>query len=286
MKLSVSDPKTGGDLLLINEEPAFDRHFYGRDKNNKYFTIAWNRGATQMVNIDGEAHTFLSRAVLPLMFDQSFSFEDPQAITAWQFNREFYCIVDHDAEVSCVGFLFAAGDQVFVSLDEATHQKMEWLLNLFIAELKTRDTIQHEMLLVLLKRLIIDITRLARSAYIPEVKEQPEQFDLVRHFNLLVEKHFRTEHSVQFYANQLNKSPKTLANIFPKYNQKPPLQIIQGRIILEAKRLLSYTDKTVKELTYELGFEDPAYFTTFFKRATGQSPVEFRKTKPTAIKGK
>lgn len=286
MKLSVNDQKTGADLLLISEEPAFDRLFYGRDKNNKYFTIVWNRGETQMVNIDGEEYTFLSRSVLPLMFNQSFSFADPMAVTAWQFNREFYCIVDHDAEVSCVGFLFAAGDQVLVPLDEPTHQKMEWLLNLFIAEFKTRDTIQREMLLVLLKRLIIDITRLARSAYIPEIKAQPEQFDLVRHFNLLVETHFRTEHSVQFYADQLNKSPKTLANIFPKYNQKPPLQIIQGRIILEAKRLLTYTDKTVKEITYELGFEDPAYFATFFKRAAGQSPVEFRKMKPAAIDGK
>lgn len=286
MKLSVSDPKTGGDLLLINEESAFDRLFYSRDKGNKYFTIVWNRGETQIVNIDGEEYSFLSRSVLPLMFDQSFSFENPTAITAWQFNREFYCIVDHDAEVSCVGFLFAAGDQVFVSLDEPTHQKMEWLLNLFIAEFRTRDTIQHEMLLVLLKRLIIDITRLARSAFIPDVKVQPEQFDLVRHFNLLVEKHFRSEHSVQFYADQLNKSPKTLANIFPKYNQKPPLQIIQARIALEAKRLLSYTDKTVKEITYELGFEDPAYFATFFKRVTDQSPVEFRKMKLTALEGK
>lgn len=286
MKLSVSDPKTGGDLLLINEEPTFDRHFFTRDKDNKYFSIVWNRGEKQTINIDGEEHDFMPRTVLPLMFNQSFTLEDPMAVTAWQFNREFYCIVDHDAEVSCVGFLFAAGDQSFVPIDEATHQKMEWLLNLFIAEFKTRDTIQREMLTVLLKRLIIDITRLARVAYIPEVKEQPEQFDLVRHFNLLVETHFRKEHSVQFYADQLNKSPKTLANIFPKYNQRPPLQIIRHRIILEAKRLLTYTDKTVKEVTYELGFEDPAYFATFFKRVTGQSPVEFRKMKFPATEGK
>jgi AraC family transcriptional regulator, transcriptional activator of pobA len=286
MKLSVSDPKTGGDLFLVNEEPTFDRYFFTRDKDNKYFSIIWNRGEKQTINIDGEDHDFMPRTVLPLMFNQSFTLEDPMAVTAWQFNREFYCIVDHDAEVSCVGFLFAAGDQSFVPLDEATHQKMEWLLNLFIAEFRTRDTIQREMLTVLLKRLIIDITRLARAAYIPEVKEQPEQFDLVRQFNLLVEYNFRKEHSVQFYADQLNKSPKTLANIFPKYNQKPPLQIIQHRIMLEAKRLLTYTEKTVKEITYELGFEDPAYFATFFKRVTGQSPVEFRKMKLPALEGK
>ena len=285
MKLTLTDTKTGGDLLLIQNEPAFDQYVYTRDKDRKYFTIAWNLGPTQTVTIDGTEHAFAANHILPLMFNQTFSFENANDIVAWQFNREFYCIIDHDAEVSCVGFLFGLGDQLFINLDDPAQQKLQLLLNIFIAELNTKDNIQNDMLLMLLKRLIIVITALARQKYTPDEKLQDDKLDIFRKYNLLVEGHFRTEHTVNYYAQRLNKSPKTLSNIFALYNRKTPVQVIQERIIIEAKRLLSYTDRSVKQITYELGFEDPAYFSNFFKRNTALSPVEFRAGKPQSHEG-
>jgi AraC family transcriptional activator of pobA len=279
MKLKLQDPKTGGDLFLIKDEQQLDRLYYSRDRNNKYFTIAWNTGEAQTVTIDGEKHSFLPGRVLTLLFNQSFQFEDASAIVAWQFNREFYCILDHDAEVSCVGFLFGSIDHLFIHPDQAAQDKLQRLLDMFIDELKTADNIQHEMLLVLLKRLIIIITRLARSEYMPVKKMKDDRFHVIRKFNLLVEANFRTEHSVSFYAQQLYKSPKTLSNLFAIYNHKTPSQVIQERILIEAKRLLSYTDKPVKEIAYELGFEDLPYFSNFFKKHTQSSPVDFRNQK-------
>lgn len=286
MKLIITDRKTGGDLLLIREEQDFDHYFYTRDRDKKYFTIAWNRGRKQTVTIDGVEQEFMPDTVLPLMFNQSFSFANPADVVAWQFNREFYCIVDHDAEVSCVGFLFGMGDQLFIPLDQPAIAKLQLLLNLFIEELNTHDNIQREMLLALLKRLIVIVTSLARSSYLPDVVVQPEKLDVFRKFNLLVEGNFRTEHSVHYYAQQLNKSPKTLSNIFGLYNKKTPIQMIQERIVIEAKRLLFYTDRSVKQITYELGFEDAAYFSNFFKRHTGLSPLDFRKDRQIATVGK
>ena len=131
MKLTITDPKTGGDLLLFNQEKNFDR-LYTRDHDKKYFTIAWNRGEKQTITIDGVAHDFLPDIILPLMFDQSFYFERPADIVAWQFNREFYCIVDHDSEVSCVGFLFGSTDHLFILLDKQAQYKLKLLLDVFI----------------------------------------------------------------------------------------------------------------------------------------------------------
>jgi AraC-like DNA-binding protein len=286
MKLTILDKKTGGDLLLVNGEPQFDQFFYSRDKERKYFTIAWNVGAQQTVTIDGSEYDVLPNTILPLMFNQSFCFEQPADIVAWQFNREFYCIIDHDAEVSCVGFLFGGADQVFINTDEDDRAKLKLLLNMFVEELNTHDNVQHDMLLMLLKRLIIVITKLAKSNSGPNEKKTDEKLDIFRRFNLLVEANFHQQHSVQYYAGRLNKSPKTLSNIFLLYNKNTPLQMIQARIIIEAKRLLSYTSKSVKQITYELGFEDPAYFTNFFKRNTAQSPVEFRNSRQTSVAGK
>src|ERR1700743_3206464 len=134
MKLKLTLENTGGELLLFKEEPGFDRLFYSRDKFNKYFTIAWNPGPMQTVTIDGAPYDFPANTLLTLLFNQSFSFENSAAIIAWQFNREFYCIIDHDSEVSCVGFLFSSTDHLFVNLNDVSRQKLQLLTEVFIQE--------------------------------------------------------------------------------------------------------------------------------------------------------
>ncbi|QTE39466.1 helix-turn-helix domain-containing protein [Mucilaginibacter sp. P25] len=287
MKLSATEQSTGGDLLLLINEKHFDRMFFTRDRQHKYLTIAWNRGEKQTVTIDEVDYDFQPNTVLPLMVNQSFRFERPEDIVAWQFNRDFYCIVDHDEEVSCVGFLFyGSSDQVFVTLDEAMQFKLQRLLDIFIEEFETADNIQIDMLRMLLKRLIIIVTRLAKAHSGPREVLADEKFGTIRKFNLLVENNYREHHTVAYYAQQLNKSPKTLSNLFALYNHKTPLQVIQERLIIEAKRLLYYTDKSAKEITYELGFDDAAYFSNFFKKHTSFSPTDFRNNKVLVAEGK
>ena len=128
----------------------------------------------------------------------------------------------------------------------------------------------------MLKRLLILCTRI--------YKEQSElttfdkkQLDIVRDYNYLVETNFKTKKQVADYAEMLNKSPKTLSNLFKKYNEKSPLQIIQDRTILEARRLLRHSDQSIKEIAYEIGYEDIQSFSRFFKKLEGVSPSEFKK---------
>ncbi|SEN50865.1 AraC-type DNA-binding protein [Mucilaginibacter gossypiicola] len=287
MKLSATEQSTGGDLLLLINEKHFDRMFFTRDRQHKYLTIAWNRGEKQTVTIDEVDYDFLPNTILPLMVNQSFRFEHSEDIVAWQFNRDFYCIVDHDEEVSCVGFLFyGSSEQVFVTLDDAMQFKLQRLLDIFIEEFETADNIQIDMLRMLLKRLIIIVTRLAKAHSGHKEPMADEKFGTIRKFNLMVENNYREQHSVAYYAQQLNKSPKTLSNLFALYNHKSPLQVIQERLIIEAKRLLYYTDKSAKEITYELGFEDAAYFSNFFKKHTSFSPTDFRNNKVLIAEGK
>ena len=134
------------------------------------------------------------------------------------------------------------------------------------------------MLRTLLKRLIILLTRVARTAEVSD-KFSPPQLDLVRRFNLLVEQNYRSLHRVSGYASLLNKSPKTLANLFASHTDVTPQQVIHLRIATEAKRLLLYTDKSAKQVSGELGFPDPASFSRFFKGVVGASPHEFRSSR-------
>ena len=277
MKLAYKNNKTSGECRLIFEETEFDRQFYGKDRKDKLLTVAWNKGDSQKVNIDGIEYDFPHNTILCLMVNQTYSFSDAAGIVAWQFNRAFYCIVDHDKEVSCVGFLFYGSQQLmFTTLNKANSHKVDLLLQVFIEEFETVDNIQEDMLRMLLKRLIIIVTRLAKQQFLPENELPDQKLAIVRQFNLLVENHYKKQHSVKFYADQVNRSPKTLSNLFALYNEKSPLTVIQERVVLEAKRLLLYTDKSAKEIAYDLGFEDAAYFSNFFKKNTELTPSDFR----------
>ncbi len=267
-----------GKIILHKGETDFNRIFKHDKIDKKLYTIVWNKGAKQYVVIDEIQYEIEENAILPIMMDQSFHFEKPENIIAWQFNREFYCIVDHDAEVGCVGFVFyGPSPTMFIKPDVDFLEMLNRLLEVFEEELLSEDDIKGEMLRMLLVRLIIQITRIAKKQYINATQLSDDKFNLLRKYNLLVEIHFKEQHQVQFYAGLLNKSPKTISNTFTLYSKKTPLQVIQERIVAEAKRLFLYTDKSVKEISDELGFDDAAHFSKFFKKGTSQNPSEFKK---------
>src|SRR3569833_708101 len=257
---------------LIYNEAVLDRDFYGKDKKEKLLTIAWNRGPDQQITIDNYTYDFPANTVHCLMTSENFRLEDAGHIVAWQFSREFYCIVDHDREVSCVGFIFYGPPQkMSIHLSANDQRHIEMILQMLQEEFETHDHIQGEMMQVLLKRLIIIVTRLAKQQYDNEKELTVDKLDILRQYNFLVETHYKREHQVKFYAELLFRTPKTHTKLFALYNHKTPLMIIQERLAMEAKRLFNYTDKTAKEIAYELGFENAGHFGKFFKRLTGQS---------------
>ncbi len=242
------------------------------------YTFIWANSHPVELIIDSVSITLPPNHILALTPIQYIQYIGGNDAILYQFNREFYCIKDHDHEVSCAGMLFFGNINIpIISLDEKEQQKYKALHEVFIDELETKDNIQAEMLRMLMGRFIIKSTRLlkAKEGIIETLKSS--KVDLLRAFNVLVEQHFKEEHSVAFYAEKLFKSPKTLSNNFAKLNHSP-LQIIHERIILETKRLLTYTDKSAKEIAYEVGFEDASHLSRLFKKHTSQSPSEFKKT--------
>lgn len=241
-------------------------------------TLVINKSSeAQQVVIDDITYTMPGRTLLPLVSNQYFRFARPETLVAWQFNREFYCIVDHDAEVSCVGFLFfGIHHPMFIRLNDDDVKGIDTIEQLFLEDMQERDRMQGEMLRTLLKRLIIKATRVAKAQTTTYQQLTDSRLDIIRHFNLLVEMNYKQQHEVNFYAGELNKSPKTLTNLFRICNYPSPSALIHQRIILEAKRYLRYTTKSGKEIGYELGFESPAHFSRFFKSKAGGNLSEFR----------
>ncbi len=250
----------------------------GFSVNAGNITILWNRNKIAVeVKVDDMAFQLFPNQLMTTTYLQYISYDKTVLpLTAFLFNREFYCISDHDSEVSCNGILFfGTQDLPIITIPKGQERKFNTLYEVFEDEFATPDQIQGDMLQMLLKRLIIICTRLAKEQLIIK-KLDNDQIDVVRKFNVLVDIHYKTKRKVSDYAELLFKSPKTLSNLFALYNQKSPQQIILDRLALEAKRLLQFTEKQNQEIAYELGFNDPAHFSGFFKKITDFSPTRYR----------
>lgn len=102
--------------------------------------------------------------------------------------------------------------------------------------------------------------------------------NLIRAFKKAVDANYKNEHSTTFYASELHISPDHLNRTVKSKIGKTAKDYIQARIITEAKRLLYFTELSNKEIAYELGFNEPANFSAFFKKHTQLSPSNFKKT--------
>mgnify|MGYP000128779199 CR=1 FL=1 len=245
------------------------------EKLPSFQTLVWFKSESKIV-IDGKEEIFQPNQILCLTEVNKVNVKSIGLARMVRFNRYVYCVLDHDSEVGCKGILFFGSNQLpILSLGPKEMDQFETLWKVFLSEIDSNDNLQLEMLQMVLKRLLILCTRLYKEQ--SDLKNLTSfDSDLIREFNFLVEKNFKSKHAVKEYADLLHKSPKTLSNLFTKMGSNTPLTFIHDRIMLEARRILFYTDKPIKEISYELGFEDIQTFSRFFKKNEGKSPSDFK----------
>ena len=152
--------------------------------------------------------------------------------------------------------------------------ELQLLLNILSKHLGKNNNTNNQVAYHLLQSIISIILENNTLKYNPE-KDFVKK--LLIDFYLLIEIHFSENVGVQFYIDKLASTEKKLAEITKKYTGLSPLQVIHNRILLEAKRLLLFEDRTHKEIAYQLGFDSPASFSNFIKSKTGLAPKELTK---------
>lgn len=108
------------------------------------------------------------------------------------------------------------------------------------------------------------------------ISEFPGYFQKIRQFEQLINLHFLEDREVRDFANRMHLTPNYLNSICKTYLNKTASQLIQERVLVEAQRLLVHTDLSVKEVSYHLRFKDTSYFSRFFRKMSGLSPLEFK----------
>ena len=200
---------------------------------------------------------------------------------ALYFHPDFFCIHKHQAEIACNGVLFNnIYDPPFIQLDETSSSSLQKILDQIKTEMREPGLAQNELLVSYLKIFLINCSRLKAEQDSIAIQETPRVKD---HFVLqdlkdAIEKNYRKNHAAGDYASQLNISIKALAKVTKIHYNKTITQLISERIIIEAKRELYLTNKSIKQIAYELGYEDEYYFSRFFKTNADISPQMYRNT--------
>jgi AraC-like DNA-binding protein len=251
-------------------------------QRNNYYTLLWIKQGEGKVKVDfseyeiGADYLFAFSPYQPFMLTGS-----NLAMQVIHFHPDFFCIHKHHAQVACNGVLFNNIYQPpFVILNEQSKHTLEMAVAELRAEVQNPALAQHELLVSYLKIILITSSRLKAEQHAQanvQAGDSREPF-ILQSLKEAIERDFKTKHTPSDYAATLNISPKALARITKNHFNKTLTDLIAERIIIEAKRELYLTNKTVKEIAYELGYQDEYYFSRFFKTNADVSPQLYRET--------
>ncbi|MCL1669853.1 AraC family transcriptional regulator [Elizabethkingia ursingii] len=257
-----------------------DQEEVNSEKYKSYIKILY-LPAGYTITVDFKQYTTDSSSIFFINSNQHFSIEKTGEESGLMiyYNRDFYCIQIHDAEVACDGILFNNLSNIpVIGLSPTDKIMITYIFKAIEEEFKVVKAQREEMLRVYLKQIIILSTRLWSMQHLDKTHDATDNdTTFFRQFSLFVENHYREKHTVADYAELMGIAPKTLTQKLRKMNMAQPNEVIKDRIILEAKRLLIHTEMSAKQIAYALGYEDPAYFNRLFSLKVGDNTSNFRK---------
>ncbi|MBA4057212.1 MAG: AraC family transcriptional regulator [Marivirga sp.] len=260
-----------------------DNSNFDHIQRNNYFSLIWITDGRGKAKADFSEYDFEKNSLFAFSPYQPFMFSEIEKIKGYaiHFHTDFFCILKHEREVSCNGILFNnIYNPPLVRIDEGTTITLKMVIEQIKTEMQNPALAQYELLLSYLKIFLITVTRL-KTQQQPDanaiVGDNREPF-ILQNLKDSIEEHFRTKHSPSNYAELLNISPKALAKITKTHFNKTLTDLIAERIIIEAKRELYLTNKPIKEIASELGYDDEYYFSRFFKTNANISPQVYRDT--------
>jgi len=167
-------------------------------------------------------------------------------------------------------------DELTLSIEDS--QAYEVLMQLILDTWNTNSAsrmqgVRH-LLLALLSKLSDEILDHLNSQTLPD-KDMDKQ--LFHRFNLLANKHFTSEHNLDFYAREMGISKRKLSRICQRFAGKTAKALIIDKLIAEINRHLKFTNLSLKEIAFSLSFEDPAYLSRLYSRRTGRTMTQYRK---------
>jgi AraC family transcriptional regulator, transcriptional activator of pobA len=257
--------------------------FLGQKQCKKHFLLIWIKNGSGKIKTESSEYEFKENSLFIFAPNQPILFSSDHAVNGIviYFHLDFLSMQNNYNEITILKNLYNnESKHLFLSIGTNSTEIFDMLCEKIEAEIHNSLLEQYEMLVSYLKIFLINISRLindqnSRSLEVTIYKKEP---NILKRLKEAIDQNFREKHSPGEYAEMLYVSKKTLAKITKTYYNKTLTDIINERIIMEAKRELFLSEKAIKMIAYELGYEDEYYFSRFFKVNAKISPQKFRES--------
>lgn len=271
------DPRRGDEAARV-EPIDLEAGEHGLPLTNQFAIFLVEAGAGRC-EVNEASHRFEAGDVLCLAPYQHVTFRAEAALRGQvlRFHANFVCLEIFHAEVGCNSKLF---DDPFggiaVRPEPEDRAEIARQVARVASELKAKDTGYKEAAIACLKLVLVGLTR-AKFAELALA----EQTRRVEHPTLIalreaIEANYHRLHAPADYAALLGVSPKHLGRLVREQHRKSLTTLIRDRLMVHAKWHVLHTLRPIKDIAFELGFEDEFYFSRLFKKATGMAPTQFR----------
>ncbi len=244
---------------------------------HEYFVILWVE--------EGKGTHFIDFAEYPLE-NQSVFFISPAQIhlvqpektplgTAILFKPEFLHLVGLTESFLIESGLFHDFDHAPIQLSPNHQQLLAPVCQQLFSIHHQAGPLQQELLAAYLKVFLLHSIQI-RTTQLPEANSHSRHQTIICDFRKLLDHNYQEKHKVSDYADAMHLTPNHLNEVIKKNTGKTAKEHIQNRLIMEAQRNALHTDCTLQEITYHLGFKDPAHFSKFFKKHNGMTFQEYR----------
>jgi len=278
--ISFQSAENSNDFEFLNLSNLFARIFTGLDHNPAlphritFFVLLLVTKGTGTHQIDLKEYDLKAGSVLKIAKGQVHAFQNNPQYEGFLiiFTEDFVLNYFSKSSINLISHLYNYHTTSPIANDKDGN---EAFLNQLISELKTENTYAQKNIVASL--LDIYLLRLERKTH--AAKEQDhnsKHYDTFIKFKNLVESNYTTTRNVKDYADRLFISTKHLNQVVKDFTLNTSKSFIDDYVILEAKRAIVSTEKSLKEIAFDIGFDEVTNFTKFFKNKMNMTPKAFK----------
>ncbi|PWV54242.1 helix-turn-helix domain-containing protein [Chitinophaga sp. S165] len=246
-----------------------------------FYTIYWIKKGHLINTIDTVTHAVKKNTLFFLAPGQVHKMEFSEKVEGYMiaFQDAFMCLKDQAATLMGINSSLFFNNQFssVITLTSEQEKDFEMVLHMLMKEVNEQAADYETAFHGLLRYFLVLASRIKGSSMLAAPEQHAtHNSSLFLQFKNLIEEKYNTLKNVSDYAGILHIKPVLLNEISKQLSGITAGEHIRNRVILEAQRYLYNTDLSAKEIAYKLGFDDPHYFSRFFKKYTNQTPSEFK----------
>lgn len=254
--------------FIFFELPHCPDHYFQSSQRTHFFEMIWIKDHTGDESDQNEGNDYIY--LIPPYRCTKLDLEDKKGCIL-SFKREYLEEDDKEYALDVFNLFNMHGQFSGFSIDRNTAETLNHLVVLIKKEYN--DPMGTYLVLkALLKVLLLNLIRINQHYFLHQDVNQKRVYQFI----MLMDEHYKTERKADFYSSKMGISEKRINQILKEKMDRTLTQLLHERLIVEADRMLVSSEFTIKEIAYHLSFDDPAYFSRFYKNRTGQTPEDFR----------